>query len=191
MRALRLTVGTAAAVLVVLAGCGPETDECKTDCPPIADTYRILSSTVTGTCSFAAILLPPTLDIRQSADRSTALATVLDPANNLPIEIAARIFVPEDPEEDHELVAALSGFAYTSRPVLFSGTEFFRLQHTLQASIILDDDEERRVITGTFSTLVTPEPASRPARDDTSRRPGSCTQTLSFFGEAITISAVR
>lgn len=189
MGAMRLALGVATGLGLAAAGCGPDTHACRTDCPIIADTYAIESNTVTGSCFALPALVPPSLELRQSPDGRQAAAVLFDPVDQLPIEVTSQVLVPTHPGTD--LVAALSGFAYTSRQPTAGVDHLVELRHFLTASIV-EVDHGRREIIGTLSTTSFPmaSASAQPSDPSGDRRAGpTCSQTITFTGFSTGLTA--
>ncbi|MBI5547095.1 MAG: hypothetical protein HY901_24710 [Deltaproteobacteria bacterium] len=129
---------------VSFAGC-ENARTCDGACPAVGDTYEVQDTLLSGDCGFVPWLVPPTLVLAQEAGSERVTLRVIDPVNQVAVDLAVTLRVPEDGES----LATFHGFQRTLRQASSQG-ELLELQIQLSGSI--SDDDGRRRLVATMTT---------------------------------------
>ncbi|HEY3447171.1 MAG TPA: hypothetical protein VGK67_12440 [Myxococcales bacterium] len=122
-----------AATVLGAASCS-DTQTCDGSCPNVADDYAVQSSTLSGDCGFTPWLVPPTVTLAQEAKAGRVTIELIDPVNQVPVRLAADLFVP-GPDEDTDAVAVLRGFQRAVRQAVSSQGGLEELQLFFSGSV--------------------------------------------------------
>ncbi|MFN7134878.1 MAG: hypothetical protein ACK4N5_22550 [Myxococcales bacterium] len=127
------------------AACGPGGERCVGDCPNVAGVYTLQTSNVSGQCGFAPLLPGPSIELKQSEDGSQVTATLIDPVNQLEVQLAGDLLVAPDRRDR----ATFSMVARFPRQASMMNPAVIDLSLTLVGNVLLTD--AGRVLTVTLT----------------------------------------
>lgn len=146
----RMTRGELVVMSVVAAlwsGCGGA-ERCEGDCPAIGGVYQIDVASPTAACEFTPWLIGPSLELVQSEDGGGVSTTLIDPVNQLPVQLSGDVLSSDEPG-----IAVFDLRAQTNRQPTQRSTNVATFQLLMSGSVSFNEDPARLTATMTMTQL--------------------------------------
>ena len=149
-----------------LAGCS-DAEVCDGDCPRVGGIFQIEATSPAQGCEFTPWLIGPTLEVRQEPGASSVLAELIDPVNQIPVQLAGDVLRPEDPG-----VGVFQMEGQTNRQTTDDSKAISTFQLLLRGSVTQNETPPR--LSATLTTTEIPPSGS-----------GGCQQVLHVIGRQV------